>query len=680
MKSSLLELKDFESNKEYLGGKTLNLKRCINLGLNVPKFVAIPSSSTRDLLSSEALRLEVANQADSILSNKKYAIRSSALVEDGLKNSFAGQFLTKINVSKQDLSCNLEEVLKQANDFLAGNLDNFSVIIQEYIEADVSGVTFTRSPGGDREMVINYGFCEGEKIVSGQITPNTLSFYWSEEPRSASNILTKELIAIFKNIEKEYSFPQDIEWCIKNGQFYLLQTRPITTISPDKYQQILFLDRFLENESKYFYEKTEISEVAARPVTLTLDLLHKIYAPQGPVAEVYKKFNVQYLFTDFLHIIGNELFIDKEKEVQGLLPAYSYFKNPKLKLQLANYAKLFPTIKNVFYLNSIKINNHDLLFEKLRQAITAPNPQDLPIDKQIDGFLKNYKLIFETNLLSGLSIKKTQAILQREPVTFTEILSTPSLFIDLSKYKISAPGPLTGNSLDFIDETAFTGCVGQKESSNQLVLDWWQNISIYKKNYFGKRIIEALIYSQLRELGRILMLKNINTLRYSVIELASKLNFKESKSIYFSTFNEIITNTINEELCVQRKELYSQHLKLSLPTQIRSSFLPNDSVILGVSAGQASGILQTKDFIDQSPKNGDKYILYTETLSPDITTYFDKLAGIVSKNGGLLSHLAIMAREKGLPVITGVSLADQKISLGSAVSIDGGKGTILVKG
>ena len=95
---------------------------------------------------------------------------------------------------------------------------------------------------------------------------------------------------------------------------------------------------------------------------------------------------------------------------------------------------------------------------------------------------------------------------------------------------------------------------------------------------------------------------------------------------------------------------------------------------MGVSAGVATGILQTADMIKNT---GDKnIILYTKMLSPDLTTYFDKISGIVSNNGGLLSHLAIVARESNIPVIVGVSLNTTQIKIGDKIQIDGSQGKI----
>ena len=228
MKNNIIQSQEIGQNKKFIGNKTLNLQKLVDWGFNVPKFIAIPSNISINLYSEKNLKKEVAQEAIRILQCKKYAVRSSALIEDGENMSLAGQFTTKLNLSSNELIGGIDEVLKQANDFLHGELDKFSIIIQEYIVPDISGVTFTRNPNGSREMIIEYGFCEGKKIVSGEIKPEKITFYWNENDiKLPKQFLTNQIIEKFKDVGNKSKFPQDIEWCIKDNQFYLLQTRPI---------------------------------------------------------------------------------------------------------------------------------------------------------------------------------------------------------------------------------------------------------------------------------------------------------------------------------------------------------------------------------------------------------------------------------------------------------------------
>lgn len=676
MENNIIQPQEIDQNKKFLGNKTLNLKKCLDWGFNAPKFIAIPSYISSELYSSDVLKKEIAKEAIGVLQCKKYAVRSSALIEDGENKSFAGQFTTKLNLSSDELIGGIDEVLKQAYDFLHGELDKFSIIIQEYIVPDISGVTFTRNPNGCREMIIEYGFCEGEKIVSGEIKPEKVSFYWNEKGiKLPKQFSTNQIVEKFKEIENKNKFPQDIEWCIKDDKFYLLQTRPITTISDKHYEQINFLEKHLLKIGKYFFEKTEISEIAPRPTEFTLNLLKLIYFQDGPIGEVYKKYGVNYNDTDFLLIMGNELFVDKEKEIQGLLPAYSYLQNKSFAPKFNNYSKIIPTIKNLFSLNKIKTSCYEQIFSNLKTKIKTPN-QEHDLQVILKNFLTDYELIFETNLLSGLAIKKLNSLLKNEVVKLPDILNESSLFIDLNKYKATLPQNLRGNSLEISDESSFSATKKTKSQSSDKVSQWWEKISDFKKKVLRDKIREAIIYNRLRELGRWLTIKNINAIRNFLLSYSKTQGFNDLQNIYFANINEILNDQTDEIVCKKRKNIYDQYGNYHLQNSITSSFIQKRTEILGVSAGLAQGILQKHEYLDSEKSDDSKIILYTEILSPNLTKYFDRISGIVSENGGLLSHLAIVARENNIPVIVGFSLSNSVLKLGDSVQIDGSNGKI----
>jgi pyruvate,water dikinase len=94
---------------------------------------------------------------------------------------------------------------------------------------------------------------------------------------------------------------------------------------------------------------------------------------------------------------------------------------------------------------------------------------------------------------------------------------------------------------------------------------------------------------------------------------------------------------------------------------------------IGVSSGIGEGIFVTKANIGTVT---GKKILYTEVLSPDIVQYFDSIVGIVSNSGGMLSHLAIMAREAKIPVV--VTNSSKTIPFGKIGSINGLTGELKV--
>lgn len=96
----------------------------------------------------------------------------------------------------------------------------------------------------------------------------------------------------------------------------------------------------------------------------------------------------------------------------------------------------------------------------------------------------------------------------------------------------------------------------------------------------------------------------------------------------------------------------------------------------GASAGHAEGVVHGGDGI---PEPGA--VLVVATLDPDLATLLPRLGGVVSETGSVLSHLAIMAREYGVPTVVGVQDALTRFPAGSRISVDGTSGDVkLIEG
>ena len=207
-----------------------------------------------------------------------YAVRSSATAEDLPDASFAGQQDTYLNV--RDAEALLEAVRRAwASLFtdrailyrLQQGFDHrrvaLAVVVQRMVPAEKSGILFTADPvsGHRYTMVINASFGLGEAIVAGLVTPDTYrvdkrtgqvlrreieakalailprpeggtrQVNLPPEQQRQPTLSAGELHALTdlgRRVEAHYGKPQDIEWAFAEGQLYLLQSRPITTLYP----------------------------------------------------------------------------------------------------------------------------------------------------------------------------------------------------------------------------------------------------------------------------------------------------------------------------------------------------------------------------------------------------------------------------------------------------------------
>lgn len=193
---------------------------------------------------------DIVSEISNLLQNKKYAVRSSGLKEDLAGFAFAGQYRTFLNVEGIDEICKKilecyksmysEGVLSYLIDNELGVSDlKMAVIVQEMVEADVSGIAFTVNPlsGNDKEIVVEVAKGLGEEIVSGRVNPERYLYNWFEDKEiyeESNKLLSKEkfleLAKMALDIQILYGFPCDIEFAIKQGKIFFVQARAITKI------------------------------------------------------------------------------------------------------------------------------------------------------------------------------------------------------------------------------------------------------------------------------------------------------------------------------------------------------------------------------------------------------------------------------------------------------------------
>lgn len=205
-----------------------------------------------------------------------YAVRSSATAEDLPHASFAGQQDTYLNIIGVDAI--LQHIRKcWASLFrdravmyrMQNGFDHrqvyLSVIVQKMVFPQASGILFTADPmsGSRKLLAIDAGYGLGEALVSGLVTADhykiregeiadkriatkTLAIYGRKEGGTETKPIDPDLqktqtltddqilrlARIGRRIEAYFGQPQDIEWCLAQDTFHIVQSRPITTLFP----------------------------------------------------------------------------------------------------------------------------------------------------------------------------------------------------------------------------------------------------------------------------------------------------------------------------------------------------------------------------------------------------------------------------------------------------------------
>lgn len=233
------------------GGKADSLLRLQQMGMCVPPFSVVPDVFFRET-AEEAWESELAALCAHLPDDVRYAVRSSAAGEDGADHSFAGQFETILRVEKAELPamicrCYRSQENASAAAYCAARSHwaetKMHVIVQQQVEADCAGVLFSANPQGIlNETVISVGFGTGEGVVNGSAPVTTYYYNRTDEryyavPEADAPALTEEqigvLLAVCKRLEEEKGGYHDVEFAFARGKLFVLQCRPITTLSGD---------------------------------------------------------------------------------------------------------------------------------------------------------------------------------------------------------------------------------------------------------------------------------------------------------------------------------------------------------------------------------------------------------------------------------------------------------------
>jgi phosphoenolpyruvate synthase/pyruvate phosphate dikinase/glycerol-3-phosphate acyltransferase PlsY len=233
MKQGLLSL-NHKLEVHRCGEKAARLSQLKRAGFHVLPGWVLPPATSGDIAIPE--------------SSFPVIVRSSAVGEDSEMNSAAGQYQTIGPVyHPQELPAAIEQCRQSYYQEAAVNYRRqrqlpeagMAVLIQPYLQGEVSGVMFSRNPlDGGAKVTIEALPGNAETVVGGQTTPVHLEVEINHPEANISceilppTVIT-ELVQQAQKIEAFYhGIPQDIEWSWDGKKIWILQSRPITNLRP----------------------------------------------------------------------------------------------------------------------------------------------------------------------------------------------------------------------------------------------------------------------------------------------------------------------------------------------------------------------------------------------------------------------------------------------------------------
>ncbi len=208
------------------------------------------------------------------LGSEFVAVRSSATAEDSSTASWAGELESYLNTTREVFLGNVKKcwaslftpraIVYRNEKGMRNTHVSVAVVVQKMVQSEVSGISFTVHPvtRDHNQMIVEACWGLGEMIVGGMVTPDSyiidklaksiIEKYQSDQDEmlvrgpsgnvkkavpnekhgqhKLSNEQILEIAAICQRIESHYGFPSDIEWGMEAGTFYIVQSRPITTL------------------------------------------------------------------------------------------------------------------------------------------------------------------------------------------------------------------------------------------------------------------------------------------------------------------------------------------------------------------------------------------------------------------------------------------------------------------
>lgn len=708
--------------------KAERLHQLASNGFNVPSFIT--AKHGEDI-------------PDIGIESELFAVRSSG-GEDLENNSHAGEFKTILNVQKADLKDAVEEVFDSYGDSTDGE-----VIIQKMIDSDISGVIFTANPLGIlNEIVIVAGNGLGDNIVDNK--EHVTTYYYSIDDkryiidkRDNTPILKdselETLIKLGKDIEGLLGFKSDIEFALKDGEIFILQARPITTLNEYKHKIILDNSNIVESYPgvclpltqsfvKDIYYKTFRSAFVR--LSKDVDLLNEYKPILKSMVDVVNG-RMYYRISNWYSILkllpnSNKL-IKIWQKMLGVKNGSIDYKTADIKLS----TKIKIMVKFLYELTMTPKNMEELeryfnvTLEEYRDKLDKANTvldAILIYNKAKNDFTVHWGVTLINDLYAFINTNLALKLHSQDEISsISEIESMKPLnkLSDL-KYTLDRYGEKSAEFIlafdRYIDiygdrclEELKLETLTYRTNPEQLLKYISQDREFIRydtdkdKHKYKGVIRKAQIGIANREKSRMNRSRLFGFTREIFLKIGSLLcnkgyinNSRDIFYLYDSEIFEIEDNRLTKETIKQlvesRKIEYESYSNMDAFSRIEFGKevistinyngrikARNNSELQG--AGVSSGIVSGEVKVLTSPSMSDDIInkiVVAHSTDPGWVFILKDSLGIITEQGSLLSHTAIISRELKKPAVVNVEGATNTLKDGDIVEIDGTTGRIKI--
>jgi pyruvate,water dikinase len=636
----------------------------------------IPSAIEADLKASIA----------SWFSGKAVAVRSSALDEDGTAASFAGLHESFVNIR------GFESILKHVRLVWASlwsdaallyrqeiGLDveksAMAVVVQEVVVGDRSGVAFTRNPVAPSQGVIESVHGMNQGLVDGIVEPDrwtvdrrtreilfhtpALRQYWlvpdengvrkAPLPRDTAKrppLNPQEVRAVYDmalRAEEYFDAPQDVEWTVRDHDIHLLQSRPITTLKSedgkDNRGWYLSLHRTFEN-LKALRQRLEMDFIPA--MVHEADRLSKLdlntLSDQDLAAEIRRRWEINH---KWVNIYWEEF------------------------IPFAHGIRLF----GQFYNDAVQPDDPYEFIDLLSDTQMVSVKRNRMLEELADIIRKDSRL---AESLRGSGHIDETSIFNRKVERFIREYGDLSCSVTGGTQCLQAKEPLVNILLEMATHPPVSTARQGLKRTDSLEKAFLSRFDGGERAQAAEKLDLARASYQLRDddniyLGRIesQLLAAIQAARRRVSDLNQEKRTGGVSQILIDVLADLdhpISPKTSEEESDEN------------PLKIKPRQLIGQPAGPGIARGSARVIREHSDLADF--QHGD--VMVCDAVDPNMTFVVPLAAAVVERRGGMLIHGAIIAREYGLPCVTGIPDATILVQTGEDVTVDGYLGIVTV--
>jgi pyruvate,water dikinase len=682
------------------------------------------------------------------------AVRSSATAEDGLYHAWAGQLESYLNTTQEDLLEKVQHcwaslftpraIFYRFEKGLHDTHISVAVVVQKMVNSEKSGITFSVHPVTEdrNQLIIEAGLGLGEAIVSGSVTPD--SYVVEKEPRNIIDIninhqnralyrkpeggndwkdlgdtgkeqvLNQEeilkLSEIILAIEDHYGFPCDIEWAYEGGKFYIVQSRPITTLTGKEFVQLSNVENYLKGIDTKHITKQEGN------------FSHLIYMSLMP--EVFSPYISRYYNFDFekaLFISKPKygiLFFNMEKYLQVSRVSFDHFlesENLESFKEFADFTDAGKKIQNLYKetdLFSLIEKSETELLKEIRQAyllywdilsssiFSEAVYEDLvkELYLKVGGQEADFSGFFSKGSL--LAFESFALRFDKQLLAYSKDKNTKEAIWIFADY-YDAP---TEKEFLLKEEQALREKGGEKSilseinrieteinNNKKLQSPYYQTLSPHLKKLFD--------YMQLSMETRDIRKDPLQRIITLISYLAKALLYKQEIPLElapFAMYQDFFSETYKESEYKNLLEKRKNSVVLLTALGPKYEFSDPDTAIeqvyavinkgdatteikgnpasKGYVSGRARIILSEVDF--HKFESGD--ILITSMTRPEFVPLMKMAKAVVTDEGGITCHAAIVSRELDIPCVIGTNMATRLLKDGDEIDVDANNGVVRI--